>query len=127
MKKKQDIYVGCIVPEKGKPSIGVMVLGQEEDLAKTFIVLCSGGNPIEAGIGGGNPIEARIGGGNPIEARPVDVYELNWPGLPTQKVGYVRMFIDPTYLNLELSVYSCFLTSDSEDIWVKSRPFRFRM
>lgn len=117
MKTKQDIYVGCIVPEKGKPSIGVMVLGQEEDLAKTFIVLCSGGNPIEA----------RIGGGNPIEARPVDVYELNWPGLPTQKVGYVRMFIDPTYLNLELSVYSCFLTSDSEDIWVKSRPFRFRM
>lgn len=107
MKTKQEIYVGCIVPEKGKPSVGVMVLGQERDLAKTYVVLCSGGNP--------------------IESRPVEVYELNWGGLPTQEVGYVRILIDPTYLNLELSVYSCLSTSESEDIEVVSRPFRFRV
>jgi len=110
MKTKQEIYVGCIVPEKGKPSVGVMVLGQEEDLVKTFVVLCSGGNP--------------------IESRPVEVYELNWGGLPTQKVGYVRIFIDPVYLNSELSVYSIIKGSgseDTEDSGVKSRPFRFRI
>ncbi len=107
MKTKQEIYVGCMVPEKGKSSVGVMVLGQEEELVKTFVVVCSGGNP--------------------IESRPVEVYELNWEGLPTQKVGYVRIFIDPTYLNSELSVYSCLSTSDSEDSAVRSRPYRFRI
>ena len=105
MKNNQEIYVCCNVPKTGVPSVGVTVLGQEEDLVKTFVVVCSGGNP--------------------IEGCPVEIYELNWPGLPTQKVGYVRIFIDPTYLECELSVYSIIKTSDDDSI--KSRPFRFRI
>lgn len=103
--KKQEIYVSCVEPENGSPSVAAMVFGQEEDLAKTFVVFCSGGNP--------------------IECRPVEILEVRWGNLPVQKVGYVRIFVDPSYLNCEMSVYSVIKTSDDDSI--KSRPFRFRI
>ncbi|HNU76374.1 MAG TPA: hypothetical protein PKL88_01500 [bacterium] len=102
--KKQEIYVSCVEPENGSPSVAAMVFGQEEDLAKTFVVFCSGGNP--------------------IECRPVEILEVRWGNLPVQKVGYVRIFVDPSYLNCEMSVYSVIKTSDDT---AKSKSFRFRM
>ncbi len=107
----QQLFVSCVVPKKGTPYVEILVLGNEEDLENTRVVVCNGGSQ--------------------IERKPVgDVWELNWGCVPSQKVGFVSIFIDREYLGFELSVYSVIKASgseDTEDSGVKSRPFIFRI
>lgn len=105
MVNNQNISVCCFVPKVGNLiHIEFLVFGQEEELSKTYVVLCKEGSQ--------------------IESRFVVPWRLTWGNSYDQKVGIVRICIDSSNLNSELSVYSVIDTLEGAQ---KSRPFRFRV